>query len=80
MLVEQLLIDGPQAVEIDVDGIEVQQGYTEFVGCGDGDGSGICHIVRHQIGDQGNLFLACGLRGLLYDLFGDNTVLHQTSG
>jgi len=35
MFAEEFLVDGAQALHVDLDGIEVQQRYAELVGCSD---------------------------------------------
>ncbi len=77
MFGQQLLVDGPQGVELDIDGVDVEQRYAEFVGCGDGNRPRIRHLVIDEIGHQLLVGLAGGLGRFQDVLFRDNTVLYQ---
>ena len=49
MFQQKLLVDEPDDIQIEIDGIEVQQRDAEFVRRGDRDLPGVAEAIRHQM-------------------------------
>ena len=77
MFGQQFLINRPQGFEFDLDGVDIEQGDTEFVGSGHRNRARIRHLVVHEVGNQWFLGFAGIFGRFLNDLFRDNTVLYQ---
>ena len=80
MLVDQFLVDGANNVDIDLDGIQVEQGNAKFVRGGHGDGAGLGKILVNEISDERELLVLGGFRRLDELFLGDQSVLHQPPG
>ena len=79
MLADQVLVDRPDDVEINLDGVEVEQRYAEFMGGRDGDRAGFREVILDDVGDERLLLLASRIGGLLDHVFVDDAVLHQAA-
>ena len=77
MLVDQLLVDGANDVEVDLDGVEVEQRYAEFVRRGDGDRARIGQFLVDEVGNQRHFLFLGGFGGLEELLLRDDAVLHE---
>ncbi len=80
MFVDELLIDCPDDVEVDLDRLEVQQRHTEFVRGGDGDCAGVCEFCPHQVRNQRQPFRLRRFGRIQELLLGNNAVLNQPPG
>ena len=80
MFAEQVLIDHPDHVQIEIQGLEIDDGHAKLMRGGGRDIPGVGQLLVDQIGDQRDLLFA-GLRagGLQSGLF-HNPVLDQTAG
>ena len=77
MLVDQFLVDGADNFDVNLDGIEVQEGNTEFVRRGNRDCACLGKFLVDQVCDERDLCLLCGIGCLEELLLGDQPVLHK---
>ena len=77
MLVDELLVDRPDDVEVDLDSVEIQQRHTEFVRGRDGNCPGFREILVDQVSDERHFLAACGFRGFGKLILSDDAVLDE---
>ena len=77
MLVDELLVDRPNTVDVEFDGVKVHQRHAELVRRGYSDSAGVGNILVDEIGDQRHLFFLGRLTGLGKLRLGDDAVLYQ---
>jgi hypothetical protein len=76
VLGQQLFIDQPDDLGVEIDGFQVEQGHAEFAGGGNGDIAGIGGAALHQLRDDAAAVLG-GIQGLHHGRLFDHAVLDQ---
>jgi hypothetical protein len=79
--VQQLVVDEPGGLEVDLDGVEVQHRHAELLAGGPGDVPRVGQVLLDQVGDDRGVggLLRLGL-GFRRDRLIDDAFLDQASG
>ena len=77
MLGEELVVDEPNGLEVDVERVKIEQRHAELVGGGDRDVACVGRAARHQLGDDARLALAGAVHRLDHRGLIDHPVLHE---
>ena len=74
---QQLVRNQANRVKVQVYGVEIEQGHAKLVRRSDCDIACLGGAVRHQLGDDAALALACGIDGIQHGRLFDHPILDQ---
>src|SRR6185437_2092060 len=77
VLGQQLVVDQAYCVQVQGNGIQIEQRYPEFVRGGHGDIAGLCGAAGDQLRDYAHLALTGDVQCLQHDRFLDDPVLYE---
>ncbi len=80
MLLHELFAHRTHSIQIDGDGVQVQQWHAELIGSRNGDIARGGQVHRHQVADQAAALFLCLGDGVLHGVLIQQAVLHQSLG
>ncbi len=79
VLGQQLVVDQPDGLGVEVAGVQIEQRHAELAGGGNGDVAGVGGTTPHQLRDDAAAVLG-GIQGIHHGRLFDHAILDQRCG